>query len=632
MVGKKIPPRVYFIGLGLLLTGFAAYVDWDVQTVLNLEFMLNPQYSSSKDLEEAQQLYANEAFKTLHSSIKEKSEAQSEFRGKLLTEPKFRKRDEKRWAKYEKAYEKNWPSYEKAIEKHIEACETAQNLDSQNGVFMAVAAQAKFEKAIYPSVHYGLGGQETEIPFWAKVKVLDKEGLIDALETLETSLTFPEFSFRTDQQILNRLERLESTSGIEGLISRATAVFTCDVANLMDARQMCNMLVILSEKESPLSEADKRRVLRAGRQFALRWGDSSVFLIELMIARACLQIIDKAWLEFAAERSDVKEVLAVSEEIYELNKNTEVGGMLDFDSNRLGLLDWLSMPSGGWSAPNFDPSLGRMMDYAVVESLTLWLCLLVTMMLLAEAWVSTKFFKASEGELKAHGWTFGDVLHVTLPSYVASAVFMILLMRFHPAREFGFSRGDNFVGVASQALMLIGFASVSYEVLLRRRVLKKFGLAVYSPQRLKVALVSTVLALYLGTSWVGPFNTFALWPAFAILAFALGAAWTGLGHRRLDKDQKRVFMHYRSRVSLASLGLVACVLPLLIMGVSMPHRNSMVDSYTQQQIPLWQAEAVHWGRGELKKQFRETNKFAYDHPITQEDLRALKKAEKKKKR
>lgn len=632
MVGKKIPTRVYFIALGLLLTGAGTYVDWDVQTVLNLEYMLNPQFSGSKDLEEAQQIQANKAFKTLHSSIKEKSEAQSEFKGKLSDEPKFRKRDEKRWDKYQKDYEKNWPSYEKAIDKHLEACETAQNLDSQNGIFMAVAAQAKFEKAIYPSAHYGLGRQETEIPFWNKVKVVDSEALMDALETLETSLTFPEFTFRTDQQILNRLERLENTSGIEGLISRATAVFTCDVANLLDARQMCNILVILSEKRSPLSEADKRRVLRAGRQFALRWGDSSVFLIELMIARACLQIIDNAWLEFAAERSDVKEVRAVSEEIYELNKNTEVGAMLDFESSRLGMLDWLSMPSGGWSAPNFDPNLGRMMDYSVVESLILWLFLTVTLLLLVESWVSTKFYKVGEGELKAQGWTFGDVLHVTLPSFMASAVFLILLMRFHPAREFGLSRGDNFLGVACQALMLIGFAAVSYEVLLRRRALGKFGIPLYSPKRLKLALVSTVLALYLGTSWVGPFNTFAVWPAFAILAFALGAAWTGLGHRRLDKDQKRVFMHYRSRVSMASLGFVTCLLPVLIMGVSMPHRNSMVDAYTQQQIPLWQAEAVHWGRGELKKQFRETSKYAYDHPITKEDLRALKKAEKKKKR
>lgn len=622
-----IPPRVYFICIGLLLTGAAAYLDQDIRSALALRGMLTDQYEASPDLKEAQKLHANEAMKQLHTSISEKSKAQSQFRDNLR-EPKFRKRDEKRWVKYEADYKKAWPAYEKAVDKHIQICEEAQSLDSKNGVFMAITAQAKFEKAIWPSVHYGLGGRPEEMSVWSKVKVRDEAALLDALDTLEASLSFPDYSFRVDEQIETRLKRLENTSGIEGLVSRATAVFTCHVPNLLDLRQMCNILVLMSAKESPLKTADKLRALRVGRQFALRWGDNSTFLIELMLARACLQIIDKAWLDFATIQGDVNGVRALSDELSELQRNIDVGG-LDYDSSRLGLLDYLSMPSGGWSAPSFDPNLGRSMDHSVYESLLLWLCLSSAFILMVEAWFSSKLCKSVEGDIKARGWTFGDVLQVVLPSFVLSAVFLIVLMRFHPARDFGLRSGENFLGLTSQTLIVIGYAVASYQALLRHRVLGKFSLSVYSPKRLRVATISAILGLYLATSWVGPFNTFALWPAFALLLFSVAAAWSGLGFRRLAKAEKRAVNRYQARVSLACLGFVTCLVPLLIMGVSMPHRNALVESYTQQEIPLWQGEAVFWGEGKLKKQFRESIELAYQAPVTKIEMETLKKERKK---
>ncbi|MDF1660544.1 MAG: hypothetical protein P1V97_02145 [Planctomycetota bacterium] len=624
---KGIPPRVYFICIGLLLTGTTAYVDQDIRSVFALRTMMHNDFKASKDLEEAQKLHANEGLKKLHASISEKSEAQNSFT-KDLGQPKFRKRDSKKWTKYEAAYKEGWPVYKEAVDKHIQVCEEAQNLDPKNGIFMAMGAQAKFEKAIWPSVHYGLGRRPEEMTLWSKVKIRDEALLIEALDNLETSLTYPEYSFRVDEQMKARLTRLENTSGIEGLVNRATAMFTCHVPNLLDLRQMFNILALMSAEESPLKNADKLRALRVGRQFALRWGDNSTFLIELILARACLDIIDKAWLDFATAQGDVQLVRALSDEMSKLQENTDVGG-LDYDSSRLGLLDYFSMPSGGWSAPGFDPNLGRKMDHSVYESLFLWFCLLAAFGLMFAAWFSSKFYKSEPGDMKARGWTFGDVLQVVLPSFVLAAVFLIVLMRFHPARDFGLRSGENFLGVTCQTLIIIGYAVASYQVLLRRWVLEKFSLPVYSSKRLRTALVSAVVGLYLATSWVGPFNTIALWPAFALLIFAIGAAWTGLGHRRLEKAERRAVNGYLSRVSLACLGLVTCILPVLILGVSMPHRSALVESYTQQQIPLWQGEAFFWGEGRLKKQFRETMDLAYSTPVTREEMDSLRKAKKK---
>lgn len=519
------------------------------------------------------------------------------------------------WAPYWKLREAAHPEYRASLERvAAEALRLHADMPD-NGAFEAIAGLIEVELATSPfhgePLALGVNDPDAMVDW---VRVEDPARLARGLELIDKALARPTLFFINPDDLAAMIDPIQGAP-IERFCDRVAVSITVLKPELMFLRSHLEHLVLLARKQQRLGGSGDALLSRA-RKLALRHGAESMHLIDLLVAVSNLGQVDAGWLRDATARGDVAVAVAASKEQAATMKRREAARHMsgNYSIERLGAIDSMFMPAGGWHGPAFDPHLGRRFDHAFVESAILLALLAVGLIGLAVAWLQSRT-SVPAGAPPAAGWTLGDLLGVVLPSFGGVAVLTLVHTRLHPARTFSLFRSFDVAFVqAGTFLLLAGFL---FCWLLRRAVLAKHGLAFARPTAAWLGLGLVLLGAHLSLDWTSGAEQALLAPAGLLMLSGIFASWRGAALGRAsatDPIAARAVRGYEGRVGLACLGVaLALVAGLEVVAVS-PRRDQLVRDYEAQWIELMNHEASHWGAGEPQKHLRELLETAPDAP------------------
>ncbi len=530
-------------------------------------------------------------------------------------------------AAYEAAYAEAAPAYREALRRYAERCLEAHAADPDNGVTEVSAGLALLDASVWPHasepVRVGQRLARTtphpERPF----EVRDPVTLRRALDLIRQGLERPRLSYGESEAVRASLAAVEPADGtVGGTLTRFSRVVGFPVPSLLRLRGGLNQLVLVARSWRHTEAGDSREPLALGRRLGLRLGAEADTLIMTFMAVALDGIDLQGWQDEAVWRGDAELARAVQAELLALERAQHASSGLTVPVDRLGSLDRILMPNGGWTDRAFDPSLGRRVDYAHGESVLLWALLGLTALGLGRAFLQSRAaLDATRPAAAAAGWTLGDLLAVVMPSVGLSAVLLLLAARLHPARVFGLTSDPSALRVALvQGAAALALAVGAGRILLRGAVLAKHGLSWPHPGRVRVAWGALSLGVLLALGWIGPHAETLLVPAVSSLVTGLVLAFAATGAGAFDPAQRTALRRYEGRVGLACFGFALTLVSALQLLAVGPRRAALVRAYDHQMVTLLEREAEAWGYGQLGGLLRRTLEAAPDRP-TRRDLR-----------
>lgn len=521
--------------------------------------------------------------------------------------------DDPAWAAYWKVREAALPAYRASLE-HVAAEALRLGREApDNGAFEAIAGLIEVQLASSPFEGEPLADFAPEVDGMVDwVRVEDPARLARGLELIDRALSRPALHFLDQDDLAARVDPIQGAP-LARFCDRFAVSVTLHKPELMLLRDHVDHLVLLARKQQRLGRSGDPLLSRA-RRLTLRHGAEALQMIDLLVADANLHRVDAGWLREAAARGDAALAVAASKEEVERRRQRERARSLTegFSVDRLGALDFLCMPVGGWHGPSFDVDLGRRTEHAVVESGILLALLALGVLGLSVLWLQSRA-PAPAGAPPAAGWTLGDLLGVVLPSFGGVAVLTLVHTRLHPARSYGLLRSLDVAFVQSGTFLLL--ASFLFCWLLRRAALRKHGLAFPRPTAAWLGLGLVLLGAHLSLDWVSGAEQTLLVPAVALMLAGIFAAWRGAGlWRSSDPVAARAVRGYEGRVGLASLGVALALVSALEMVAVAPRRDRLVRDYEAQWLELIGHEASHWGQGAPQEHLRELLQTAPDAP------------------
>lgn len=591
---QSLHPRTLILSLGLILTAsvFALEAHWLTQFA-GLD-VLNPDPGVAHK-------HPKPGMERLFKASKALSAAFDEH--KCSRPSKMALNDKEQWLK--SLHGPNPEALGKDYEAFVKECLDIQETDPENGLYSALAEIVRIESQFVPGQHYQHFEHYMRAEHsWQRLPIKDQAVIDQALTRLERALARPKLSTSMTEAMTQRLKDTKDMahqSELLGLMKRATALFSTPIGDLMLLRGRVNVLHLLA-LQYQRDGRDANRVLSLARRLVLKLSHDSCSIIELMVARAIHEDTLRTWLVVAAMQQDPVLASAVREELMLLTKTVNETLRLDVDVSRLGTLDHLMMPAGGWSG--LDPKLNRDMDYAHYESaLFLALMGLLLLCLMHCAWVLKTV--AEPSDIATPGWTFGDLLNVTLPSFGLAAVAALLFARLHPAREFGAVTGQGLPLLMTHALcVLIGGAWLFY-LRLREQMLGKFGLTSANPELSSWALGLGLAMLYGCSSWLGVYSSESAFLLTALLALpVLGFSLYAWRLSHLDENLRAGLRRAQARAAISGLGVALILCSGLYLTVVRTQRQASVEAYGQQLLEKVSREADNWSDGLYKKRMR----------------------------
>lgn len=513
--------------------------------------------------------------------------------------------DEAFWKEIARDRAKTWPAYAAELKVLIDSCKAAHELDPENGLFEVTAGLAKIDLALDDvGVVTGTIKRREDLGS-ERLAVRDAAGLVDGLRALERGLGRARCSSEPALAARARLEtaRAVDTSPISGFFGRCAAGSAIFIADLMWLRESTTRLVLLANLWRNTGRGDPEQPLRAARLLGLRLGAETTFMIDQLVSLAMVSVANEAWQLHAVAGGDHALAAAASAEVLSLQRKKERAAVLPegVEISRLGAVDSLVMPMGGWS-PNigYDPNLGRRMEYSLWESATVLLLGGLALLFLPVAWWQSR--RQPDPRVPAAGWTFGDLLGVVLPSFGLAGALALVLWRLHPAREFGFTHA--YAPTAAHVVAVVVFALGAWRWRLRNATLAKLGLPRPPASRSQLSVVAFLGGLYLVTSWVGPRSTGLLWPGAALAGAGLVLGWGLTSLRRLDANARAAVRRYEGRVALPSLGVALTLLSVIQVAVVAPRRDALLLETGDLYANMITSEGSSAGWGELRETVR----------------------------
>ncbi len=526
-----------------------------------------------------------------------------------------------RWLAYDAAYATAAPEYRAALERFAARALAARALEPDNGIYEVQAGLALVDAAIWPHLPETVLTVERlkrpradgERPF----EVRDPATLRRGLDLLRAGLERPRLSYGERAALEGALAAAGPPDGTPARLERrlrATLVYP--LPDLLNLRAGANALALIAARWRATGAGEPFEPLALGRRLALRLGSEADALLMVMIAEAMQHVNLGAWQDEAVWRGDLALARAAREEDRRLIQAHDEGRELAVATDRLGSLDRLVMPYGGWTDPGYDASLARRVDRAFAESVTIWALLGTALCGLVGAAVGVWLGARGPATSSAtRGWTVGDLLAVVLPSFGLAAVLSLALARLHPSRVFGLT--SSFSAVATfglQALAAIAFALGAHRLLRRGAILRQHGLGWRRPARVRLAWGCLLGGLLLATGWVGPEATLLALPALVLLGAGLVLALASAGLDAAPDELRPALAAYDHRVALACFGAALALLGALELTVGAPRRTALLRAADEQALSMVSRETEVWGKGELQRLMRAQLETAPDRP------------------
>lgn len=522
-------------------------------------------------------------------------------------------------AEYRAARERAWPALRATLERAVHDLDAARALDPDDGAADVLAGFALLDLATWPARCSGEGraafADQRDDPeaLGRTVQVRDPARLEEALARIERGLSRPRVVFTTPAG--------EGDDAVEGfglsrLVRRLAGHAPANVWPALSLRDCAEALVLLSHRQALTpDQGSPTRPLRLARRLGLRLGAEGTTLIDLMIGQAVADTAVRAWVHAAAAEGDGALARAADNErlvLIRAFQRAQANPGVEVD--RLGALDAVFVPLGGWSRERWDPSLGRRLEHATAEAMSLWLLLGAATLALALA-SALLLRRGSSATSLAAGWTLGDLLGVVLGSVGLGAALLLALTRLHPARAFG-DHGALTVHLLAALLLAV----VGLPLLLRRVTLAKHGLPPASPARARLGRWLLGAALVVATGWVGPDEQHLAPLALALFLSGLATSAWSLRLGGLPADVASSVRAYERRVAVSALGLSLVLLAAVDLALVRARRLALTDAYGDQVLTIAAQEAASWGSGELPATYAKLLRLAPDAP----DLAALR--------
>lgn len=577
------PRRALFLLLGLGLTALTAWQDRDLLDApvdAGSEIVALPEHP-----EPAKRRYM--------ASLNALSDAADAFEDAITPSLRAARKSggPEAWAEYHRRRAEPWAAYQAELKSLIARLEAARTDDPQTGRYEVFAALARLDLALWPSSRElretRLRGAEE------RLRVVDRAELERALAELERGLSRPRLSLAIQRDDIGSPGR-----GYAGLTRRLESALLDTGPILLRLRRSGQQLIALSAARARAGTPAARRPLELARRLGIEVGSQSRGLIELLIAEAMLHDENEGEIALAARSGDVEAARDAFHEGQELSSARRSSERMRYDISRLGFLDLMVVPAGGWSP--FDVDAGRRSDFASWEAALLWALLALMLASLRPGGLRRRL---SCPQLTVRGWTLGDALSVALPSFGLAAVLALFLCRMHPLRAYGITFRGQAEILMAQSLALLALAEGLHFLLLRRRVRACHGLGPRASGSLP-GLAMLAVGAYLTLSWVGFESRWLL--AVSLPLQALGRVFLGWSWRDpADPEIKRALRRYRDRVGLVSLGLGLTLVAAVNLSLVQPRRLDLIADHERSLVQIYRDEAGHWGQGALRNTFRE---------------------------
>jgi hypothetical protein len=520
-------------------------------------------------------------------------------------------------AEYRAARERAWPALRATLERAVHDLDAARALDPDDGAADVLAGFALLDLATWPARCSGEGraafGNQGDDPagLGRSVQVRDPARLEEALARLERGLSRPRVVFSTPA---GEGDDVTQGFGLHRLVRRLTGHAPANVWPALSLRDCTEALILLAHRQALTpDQGSPAHPLRLARRLGLRLGAEGTTLIDLMIGQALASTVARAWVFHAAEEGDGTLALAADQERLLLSRAFQrAQASPGVEVDRLGALDAVFVPLGGWSRERWDPSLGRRLEHATAEAMSLWLLLGAALVALA---LVALLQRSAPSATTAAGWTLGDLLGVVLGSVGLAAALLLALTRLHPARAFG-----DHGALTVHLLAALLFAVVALPLLLRRVTLAKHGLRPASPARARLGRWLLGAALVVATGWVGADEQGLAPLALALFLSGLATSAWSLRLGALPADVAASVRSYERRVAVSALGLSLVLLAAVDLALVRARRLALTDAYGDQVLTIAAQEAASWGSGELPATYAKLLRLAPDAP----DLAALR--------